>query len=125
MAHFAKIGKGNIVEQVIVVSNDIATNEEAGINFINELYKSRDVWKQTSFNTIKGEHILGGTPLRKNYAAPGYFYDDQRDAFIPPKPFPSWILDEETCTYNPPIERPDEDNSYDWNEDTQSWDLKA
>tara|TARA_A100001388_G_scaffold258161_1_gene224483 strand:+ start:2709 stop:3086 length:378 start_codon:yes stop_codon:yes gene_type:complete len=125
MAHFAKIGKGNIVEQVIVVSNDIATTEEAGINFINELYKSRDVWKQTSFNTIKGEHILGGTPLRKNYAAPGYFYDDQRDAFIPPKPFPSWILDEETCIYNPPIERPDEDNSYDWNEDTQSWDLKA
>ena len=72
MAHFAKLGKGNIVEQVVVVSNDIATSEQAGMDFLNNLYGSRDVWKQTSYNTIGGEHRLGGTPFRKNYAGIGY-----------------------------------------------------
>jgi len=75
MAHFAKLGAGNIVETVEVVSNDIATTEQAGVDFLNNLYKTRDVWKQTSYNTFGGEHKLGGTPFRKNYAGIGYKYD--------------------------------------------------
>ena len=89
MAHFAKLGKGNIVLTVEVVSNDIATTEQAGVDFLNTLYKTRDVWKQTSYNGN----------IRKNYAGVGDTYDQTRDAFIPPKPFNSWILNEETCQW--------------------------
>jgi hypothetical protein len=86
MAHFAKLGKGNIVERVEVVSNDIATTEQAGIDFLNDLYRDRNVvWKQTSYNNN----------FRKNYAGIGFQYDQSRDAFIPPKPFNSWILNED------------------------------
>ena len=123
MAHFAKLGVGNIVQQVIVVSNDIATNEQAGVDFINKLYNTRDVWKQTSYNTRSGVHILDGVPYRKNYARIGYSFDTQRDAFIPPKPFNSWVLNEDTCIWEAPIARPQDDNRYKWNEQTLSWDL--
>ena len=123
MAHFAKLGKGNIVERVAVVSNDIATTEQAGMDFLNNLHQSRDVWKQTSYNTINGEHLLGGTPFRKNYAGKGYTYDQTRDAFIPPKPFASWTLNETTCQWEAPVALPDTENSYNWNEETQQWDL--
>ena len=123
MAHFAKI-KNNIVETVVVVSNDIATTEEAGINFLNNLYNTNDVWKQTSFNTAGGEHKLGGTPFRKNYAGIGYTYDESRDAFIAPKPFDSWILDEDTCIYQPPVPLPIDGKQYFWNEENQTWDLQ-
>lgn len=84
MAHFAKLGVGNIVNRVEVVSNDIAINEQAGVDFLNNLYKTRDVWKQTSYNGN----------MRKNFAAIGYTYDESRDAFISPQPYPSWVLDE-------------------------------
>ena len=124
MAHFAKLGVGNIVEQVIVVSNDVATTEQAGVDFINKLYNTRDVWKQTSYNTFSGEHSFGGTPFRKNYAGIGFQYDQQRDAFIPPKPFNSWVLNEDTCLWNAPIEYPQDDNEYIWNEQTLSWNIK-
>ena len=123
MAHFVKLGKGNIVEKGIVVSNDIATTEQAGVDFINNLYKTRDVWKQTSYNTQAGVHLKGGTPFRKNYAGVGYNYDQTRDAFIPPKPFASWTLNEETCVWDPPVVRPDDGQRYSWNEETQQWDL--
>jgi len=123
MAHFAKIGVGNIIERVARVSNDIATTEQEGMNFLNNLYKSRDVWKQTSYNTVGGVHLLGGTPFRKNYAGVGYTYDQTRDAFIPPKPFNSWILNEETCWWKAPVALPDTENRYNWNENTQQWDL--
>ena len=123
MAHFAKIGKGNIVEKVVVVSNDIATTEQAGIDFLNNLYKSRDVWKQTSYNTKGGIHKLGGTPFRKNFANTGYKYDQTRDAFIPPKPFNSWILNEDTCLWEAPIVKPDDGQDYNWNETIQNWEL--
>jgi len=113
MAHFAKLGVGNIVEQVIVVSNDIAITEQAGSDFINKLYNTRDVWKQTSYNRT----------FRKNYAGIGYQYDQQRDAFIPPKPFNSWILNEDTCRWEAPIPYPQDNNNYKWNEQTKSWDL--
>jgi len=124
MAHFAKLGVGNIVETVIVVSNDVATTEQAGVDFINKLYNTRDVWKKTSYNTFGEEHSSGGTPFRKNYAGIGYQYDQQRDAFIPPKPFNSWILNENTCLWNAPIEYPQDDNEYIWNEQSLSWNIK-
>ena len=122
MAHFAKLGVGNIVETVESVSNDIATSEQAGVEFLQNLYKSRDVRKQTSYNTYGGEHKLGGTPFRKNYAGIGFTYDQARDAFIEPKPFDSWTLNETTCMWDPPVPRP-ESGSYSWNETTKQWDL--
>ena len=131
MAHFAKLGVGNKVLRVEVVSNDIATTEKAGVDFLNNLYGTNDVWKQTSFNTIGGVHESGGTPFRKNYAGVGFRYDQTRDAFIPPKPFNSWTLNEDTCLYDPPIAKPeltqeelDNGNRYEWNEDNQTWDLE-
>ena len=113
MAHFAKLGTGNIVEQVIVVSNDVATTEQAGLDFINKLYNTRDAWKQTSYNGN----------FRKNYAGIGYTYDETKDAFIPPKTFNSWILNEDTCVWEAPVAKPQDDNKYTWNELTLSWDL--
>jgi hypothetical protein len=111
MAHFAKLGVGNIVEQVIVVSNDIAITEQAGLDFINKLYNTRDVWKQTSYNNN----------IRKNFAGIGFQYDQQRDAFIPPKPFNSWILNEDTCRWEAPVTYPTNGNRYSWNESNLSW----
>jgi len=116
MAHFAKLGVGNIVEQVIVVSNDIATTEQAGVDFINKLYNTRDVWKQTSYNNN----------IRKNFAGIGYTYDQQRDAFISKKPYNSWILNEQTCLWESPVPYPSDasiDKRYQWNEQIQNWEL--
>jgi len=124
MAHFCKLGVGNIVEKVEVVSNDIATTEQAGVDFLNNLYKTNDVWKQTSYNTVGGEHQLGGTAFRKNYAMVGGKYNSTLDAFIPVQPYESWILDEETCLWKAPVDKPDEENEYLWNENTKQWDLK-
>ena len=123
MAHFAKLGVGNIVERVAVVSNDVATTEQAGEKFLQNLHGSRDVCKQTSYNTKAGVHLLGGTPFRKNYAGDGYTYDQTRDAFIPPKPFNSWILNEDTCQWEAPVVKPDDGQIYNWNETNQTWDL--
>ena len=123
MAHFAKLGKGNIIEKVEVVHNDIAITEQDGVDFLNNLYKTRDVWKQTSYNTYNGEHLLGGTPFRKNYATIGGTYDPERDAFIPPRLFESWTLNEDTCNWEPPTPYPDDDKYYDWNETTKQWEL--
>jgi hypothetical protein len=118
MAHFAKLGTGNIVEQVIVVSNDIAITEQAGSDFINKLYNTRDVWKQTSYNNN----------IRKNFAGIGYQYDQTRDAFIAPKTFNSWILNEDTCRWEAPVAMPTttlEDNQYySWNESIVNWEVK-
>ena len=130
MAHFAKLGTGDVVLTVEVVSNDVATTEEAGVQFLQTLYNNRDVWKQTSYNTYGGEHKLGGTPFRKNYATIGGKYDSSRDAFIEPKPHDNWTLNETTCLWEAPIEQPTlteqqlEDGAiYNWNETTQQWDL--
>ena len=78
-------------------------------------------WIQTSYNTRGGVHSSGGTPLRKNYAGIGYTYDSGRDAFIPPKPFASWVLDEGTCLWNAPVPYPTDGKMYNWNEATTSW----
>ena len=123
MARFAKLGIGNKVLTVEVVHNNIATTEQAGVDFLNSLYKTNDVWKQTSYNTFGGEHLLGGTPFRKNHAGVGYSYDQTRDAFIPPKPFASWTLNETTCRWDPPVVKPDDGQNYEWNETNQTWDL--
>jgi hypothetical protein len=130
MAHFAKLGTGNIVERVEVVSNDIATTEQAGVDFLNTLYKTNDIWKMTSYNTFGGIHKLGGTPFRKNFAGIGFKYDQYKDAFIEPKPYPSWILNEDTCRWEAPVAKPtltqeqiDNNNYYNWNEQNQTWDL--
>ena len=109
MAHFAKI-ENNKVTNVIVAEQD----------FIDTLDGE---WVQTSYNTYGGEHKLGGTPFRKNYGAKGYKYDDTRDAFIPPKPFASWTLNETTCQWDSPIAHPNDGQKYNWNEETQQWDL--
>ena len=131
MAHFAKIGVGNIVETVIVIDNDIAVTEQAGIDFIKTLYpKDPSVWKQCSFNTHGGKYYKPGSQselhedqskaFRKNMAAIDGTYDPKRDAFIPVKPYPSWVLVEETCLWESPIgDRPDDGGIYDWNEDTK------
>jgi hypothetical protein len=113
MAHFAKLGIGNIILTVEVVSNDIAVTEQAGIDFLNNLYNTRDVWVQTSYNNN----------IRKNFAGVGYSYDQTRDAFIPKKPYNSWILNETTCLWEAPIALPDTENRYNWNETNQTWDL--
>ena len=124
MAHFCKLGVGNIVEQIVVVSNDVATSEQAGVEFLHNLYKNdRVVWKQTSYNTSGGQHKLGGTPLRKNYAGIGFTYDKDKDVFIPPKEYPSWTLNETTCLWEPPVAYPTDDKEYFWNEENQTWDL--
>jgi hypothetical protein len=121
MASFAKIGLNNEVIEVLSVHNDVATTEQAGADFLNNLYKTNDVWKQTSYNTKGGEHILGGTPFRKNHAGIGYTYDEDRDAFIPKQLYPSWTLNETTCRWEAPSAIPNDGKKYDWNETNQEW----
>ena len=123
MAHFAKLGVGNKVLTVVVVHNDVATTEQAGVDFLNKTYGTNDMWKQTSYNTYGGVHRYGGTPFRKNYAGIGFKYNESLDAFIPPQDFPSWILNEETCLWEAPVPKPDDGQKYDWNESTQQWDV--
>ena len=123
MAHFARLGTGSIVKKVHVVNNDTATDEQTGINFLQTLHKTDDKFVQTSYNTYGGEHRLGGTPFRKNYAGIGYKYDQTRDAFIPKKPFNSWILNETTCLWEAPVAYPNDGQRYSWNETNQTWDV--
>jgi len=131
MASFAKI-ENNIVTIVVSVVNEVLKDlngieqEQLGINFLKTLYNEPNaIWKQTSYNTNAGVHSLGGTPFRKNHANIGYTYDSQRDAFIPPKPFNSFILNEQTCNWNSPIPYPQDGNIYIWNESTLSWTLQT
>ena len=135
MAHYAQIDSNNIVTQVIVVADadtaDAQGNhmESIGLAFCQRLIGGN--WKQTSYNTHGGVHSLGGTPFRKNYAGLGYTYDANRDAFIPPKPYASWVLNESTCLWNSPVAyptdvgTPEAPKMYTWNENTTSWDAVA
>ena len=128
MASFAKIGLNNKVIEVLSVVNEVlhdsngVEQESIGIDFLTKL-TGYPVWKQTSYNTHGGVHDNGGTPLRKNHAGIGYTYDEDRDAFIPPKPFNSWILNEDTCLWNAPVAYPQDDKRYIWNESTLTWDI--
>ena len=124
MAHYAFLDENNIVTEVITGKNE---NEE-GINW-EEYYGNfrGQICKRTSYNTCNGIHTLGGTPFRKHYAQIGYTYDENRDAFIPPKTLESFILDENTCTWKPPISKPTEplleNQRYYWNEDIKNWEI--
>lgn len=118
MAHFAQIDENNIVTQVLVVGND---QEHRGQEFLANDLGLGGTWIKTSYNTQGGVHSNGGTPLRKNYAGLGYTYDAQRDAFIPPKPFNSWVLDEDTCLWNAPTPMPAEGGPFVWVEDDLNW----
>jgi hypothetical protein len=116
MAHYAILDENNIVVQVIVGKNE------------DELFDSQTIdWEQyyggkrTSYNTIGGVHLLGGTPFRKNYAGIGYTYDETRDAFIPPKEFSSWVFNENSCQWEPPVPFPTDGQRYYWDEATTSW----
>jgi hypothetical protein len=117
MAHFAQLDENNIVTQVIVVSNqdtsteDGVENENIGIQFCRSLFGENTNWKQTSYNA----------KFRYNYAGIGYTYDLQRDAFIPPKPYPSWILDEASCLWTAPTPMPTDGKLYTWDENTLAW----
>ena len=132
MASFAKLNLENIVMTVESVINEVLKDsngieqETIGIQFLKTLYNEpNSVWVQTSYNTNGNIHSLGGTPFRKNHAGIGYTYDQQRDAFISPKPYNSWILNEDTCLWNSPIPMPNDGNQYNWNEETQSWTLQT
>jgi|TARA_R100000426_G_C4785674_1_gene96499 hypothetical protein len=124
MAHFCKLNSDNIVQDVVVVSNDIATTEQAGVDFLNNLYGTNDVWKQTSYNTYANVHTLGGTPFRKNYGSIGFTYNETIDGFVAPKTYDSWVLNETKGVWEPPVAYPNDGNEYDWNENTQNWVLK-
>jgi len=128
MASFAKIGLNGKVIEVQSVVNEVlhdsngVEQESIGIDFLTKL-TGYPVWKQTSYNTYGGVHNNNGTPLRKNHAGIGMTYDEDRDAFIPKKPFNSWILNETTCLWNAPVAYPQDNNKYNWNESTLTWDI--
>lgn len=111
MSHFAEIENG-IVKRVIVAEQDFIDSGIVG---------DPKNWIQTSYNTYAGKHRLGGNPLRKNYAGIGYTYDKSRDAFIPPKPFDSWTLEEATCLWKSPKDKPKDNKIYFWDETSQDW----
>jgi hypothetical protein len=115
MAHYAFLDENNVVVEVIVGLDESETDwEEFYGNF-------RGVpCKRTSYNTRGGVHLSGGTPFRKNYAGIGFTYDETRDAFIPPQPYPSWLLNEDSCLWEAPVPMPD-DVDYDWDESTLQW----
>tara|TARA_B000000460_G_scaffold153573_1_gene108482 strand:- start:30 stop:392 length:363 start_codon:yes stop_codon:yes gene_type:complete len=120
MATFAKIGLNSKVIESLSVHNDVLKDangmeqEALGIDFLTKL-TGWAIWRQTSYNNN----------MRKNHAGIGYSYDEERDAFIPPKPYPSWLLDENTCLWDSPIPYPDDGNRYEWNESTKAWDAIA
>ena len=119
MAHFAELDIDNVVLRVVVVADE---HEADGENWCNSF--AGGTWKQTSYNTHRNMHSGEKSPLRKNYAGVGYHYDGQLDGFIPPKPYPSWILDEEAGRWESPVPRPPDsaEHHIKWNEETLSWD---
>ena len=118
MAHYAFLNTNNIVTEVIVGKDE----GEDGINWEQHYGEFRgQTCKRTSYNTNGGVHTSGGTPYRKNYAGIGYSYDAIRDAFIPPKPFASWVLNETSCVWEAPTQKPTDGKIYSWNEEQLAW----
>jgi hypothetical protein len=119
MAHWAEIDNNNIVTRVLVVGDD---QDHRGQDFLATDLGLGGTWKKTSYNTSAGVHTNGGTPFRKNYAGVGFTFDEVRDAFYAPKPYPSWVLDEDTCVWNAPTPMPVvEGKMYTWDEAELSW----
>ena len=118
MAHFAQIDNNNIVVQVLVVDDSVA---ERGQDFLANDLGLGGTWIQTSYNTFGGIHLNNGTPLRKNFASIGYIYDPVRDAFYEKQPFNSWTLNDDTCIWEAPIEKPNDGKSYEWSESNMNW----
>jgi hypothetical protein len=130
---FVKLNNDNFVIQGVSLVNEIFTingieDEQKGVDFLNKIFQTNDIWKQTSYNTIGGLHYTNGIlsldqskSFRKNHAGIGYYYDSIRDAFIPPKPFPSWTLNEQSCLWQSPIFYPNDGKMYQWNEETGNW----
>ena len=119
MAHYAFLDMANVVTEVIVGKDEGNTNTNWELHY-QDIRKQ--VCKRTSYNTRGGVHLDGGTPFRKNYAGIGHTYDFGRDAFIPPKPYPSWLLEESSCTWKAPIDHPDDGEMYAQDEENQEWD---
>ena len=119
MAFFCKIDENNIVRNIEVVDNNIATTEEAGIAFLKELHGQQFNWKQMG----EAPFTSNGVEITRNYGGMFWTYDENLDKFIEPKPYASWVLDETTGRYNAPVAYPTDDNNYSWNEETTSWDL--
>ena len=125
MAHFAELDVFKKVIKVLVVNDkdtqDNNGNEVSsiGTTYLHDLLGG--TWLRTSRNTLAGSHLLGKTPFRKNYAGIGYSYDQDRDAFVPPKPYPSWVLNEETCQWDAPTAEPDDGKRYEWDEPNTQW----
>ena len=118
MGHYAFLDGNNIVTEVITGKDE----GQDGIDWEQWYGNFRgQVCKRTSYNTSGGVHTNGGTPFRKNYAGIGYSYDAERDAFIPPKPFESWVLNEDSCLWEAPVAHPNDGGFYNWNEETQEW----
>ena len=115
MTHFARVQDGTVTEVIVIEQDMIDTG----------LWGPPQEWIQTSYNTHAGVHTQGGTPLRKNYAGVGYTYDTILDAFIPPKPLDSWVLDEDTCQWKAPIDYPNDGKVYVWNDEVQQWELST
>lgn len=126
MAHFAKLDENNLVIEVVVTDNNDPNGDE-GLAWLENNLGGR--WVKTSYNTQRGQHILGGIPFRKNYAGIGFYFDEERDAFIPPKVFASWVLNEDTCQWEPPISKPEDAKQslddlgkiYVWDESVVNW----
>ena len=122
MAHYAFLNSDNIVTQVIVGKDENTDGVDWEVYYGNRLGQT---CKRTSYNTAEGKHLLGGVPFRKNYAGIGYSYDEVRDAFIPPKPFDSWTLNENSCLWEAPVAYPNDGQQYEWNEESGTWDLRT
>jgi hypothetical protein len=133
MGYFVILDENNFVIKVDTINNSVFTmnnieNVDKANDFLNNLFNTNNVYLQTSYNTRGGVHYTNGTPsldqskaFRKNYAGIGYYYDEVRDAFIPPKPFPSWILNDDSCLWQSPIPYPNDGKMYTWNEDIGNW----
>lgn len=118
MANYAFLDMNNIVTEVVAGRDEGDTNTNWELEY---QYFKKQICKRTSYNTLSGKHLKGKAPFRKNYAGIGYTYDSSKDAFIPPKPFASWTLNETTCLWQPPVPHPNNGKIYKWDEDNTRW----
>jgi hypothetical protein len=118
MAHFAEVDENNIVLRVLVVADE---QEHRGQEYLAVDMGKGGTWIQTSYNTFRNEHKLGGTPLRGNYAGRGWHYDPAKDIFFQPKPYPSWVFSDEVASFVAPVPMPTDNAGYIWNETLVNW----